>query len=269
MLADRIFGAAGAARSAPAQEAGRAPKRKPRARPRARPMSPEVMQRRLDLAGLALIGAGGLPGLRRSISAGTGARSGDGSADGALLRGRRRRDRGAGRPRRAGTGLILRPFLPSPAIRGGRRGGDRSAGCCSRSPRRPPASARTACARASSIPTSSRTTAAASARPSTGPRPRSSSGSARTSWRCVLIVSGVLLLSRPLGLGHAPRRSRGGADRARRGTVGFATAVKETGVSTDPDLIETAPADDRAALRAAGAGRRAGTTTEVSGRGAR
>ena len=38
------------------------------------------------------------------------------------------------------------------------------------------------------------------------------------------------------------RAVRRGAERAKRGTVGFATAVKESRVGTDPDLIDTSPA---------------------------
>ena len=38
------------------------------------------------------------------------------------------------------------------------------------------------------------------------------------------------------------RAGRRGAERAKRGTVGFATAVKESRVGTDPDLIDTSPA---------------------------
>jgi S-DNA-T family DNA segregation ATPase FtsK/SpoIIIE len=38
------------------------------------------------------------------------------------------------------------------------------------------------------------------------------------------------------------RAGRRGAERAKRGTLGFATAVKESRVGTDPDLIDTSPA---------------------------
>ncbi|HET8593258.1 MAG TPA: DNA translocase FtsK [Solirubrobacterales bacterium] len=58
----------------------------------------------------------------------------------------------------------------------------------------------------------------------------------------LLLVSGLLLiwgrsLSDLISAGHR------GFDRAKRGTVGFATAVKESRIKTDPDLIDTAPAD--------------------------
>jgi S-DNA-T family DNA segregation ATPase FtsK/SpoIIIE len=39
------------------------------------------------------------------------------------------------------------------------------------------------------------------------------------------------------------RAGRRGAERAKRGTVGFATAIKESRIHTDPDLIDTSPAD--------------------------
>ena len=39
------------------------------------------------------------------------------------------------------------------------------------------------------------------------------------------------------------RAARRGAERAKRGTVGFATAIKASRVHTDPDLIDTTPAD--------------------------
>jgi DNA segregation ATPase FtsK/SpoIIIE, S-DNA-T family len=58
----------------------------------------------------------------------------------------------------------------------------------------------------------------------------------------VLLLSGLLLLT-----GHSVsdmvRAARRGAEKAKRGTVGFATAVKESRVHTDPDLIDTSPAD--------------------------
>jgi DNA segregation ATPase FtsK/SpoIIIE, S-DNA-T family len=58
----------------------------------------------------------------------------------------------------------------------------------------------------------------------------------------LLLVSGLLLLT-GRSVSDMVRAGRRGFDRARRGTVGFATAVKESRISTDPDLIDTAPAD--------------------------
>ena len=58
----------------------------------------------------------------------------------------------------------------------------------------------------------------------------------------LLLVSGALLLT-GRSVSDMVRAARRGAERAKRGTVGFATAVKESRLHTDPDLIETAPAD--------------------------
>jgi S-DNA-T family DNA segregation ATPase FtsK/SpoIIIE len=58
----------------------------------------------------------------------------------------------------------------------------------------------------------------------------------------LLLVSGLLLLT-GRSVSDLVRAARRGAERARRGTVGFATAVKESRLRTDPDLIDTAPAD--------------------------
>jgi S-DNA-T family DNA segregation ATPase FtsK/SpoIIIE len=57
----------------------------------------------------------------------------------------------------------------------------------------------------------------------------------------VLIVSGLLLLT-GRSVSDMVRAGRRGAERAKRGTVGFATAIKETRIHTDADLIDTAPA---------------------------
>ena len=57
----------------------------------------------------------------------------------------------------------------------------------------------------------------------------------------VLVVSGLLLIS-GRSVSDLVRAARRGAERARRGTVGFATAVRESRVRTDPDLIDTSPA---------------------------
>jgi DNA segregation ATPase FtsK/SpoIIIE, S-DNA-T family len=58
----------------------------------------------------------------------------------------------------------------------------------------------------------------------------------------VLLVSGVLMLT-GRSVSDMVRAARRGAERAKRGTVGFATAIKESRVHTDPDLIDTTPAD--------------------------
>jgi S-DNA-T family DNA segregation ATPase FtsK/SpoIIIE len=57
----------------------------------------------------------------------------------------------------------------------------------------------------------------------------------------LLLVSGVLLLT-GRSVSDMVRASRRGFERAKRGTVGFATAVKESRLRTDPDLIDTSPA---------------------------
>jgi DNA segregation ATPase FtsK/SpoIIIE, S-DNA-T family len=54
----------------------------------------------------------------------------------------------------------------------------------------------------------------------------------------VLIFSGVLLLA-GRSVSDMVSAGRRGFDRAKRGTVGFATAVKESRLGTDPDLIDT------------------------------
>ena len=58
----------------------------------------------------------------------------------------------------------------------------------------------------------------------------------------VLVVSGLLLLT-GRSVSDMVRAGRRGLDRAKRGTVGFATAIKESRINTDPDLVDTAPAD--------------------------
>jgi S-DNA-T family DNA segregation ATPase FtsK/SpoIIIE len=57
----------------------------------------------------------------------------------------------------------------------------------------------------------------------------------------LLIVSGLLLIS-GRSVSDMVSAARRGAERAKRGTVGFATAVKESRIRTDPDLIDTSPA---------------------------
>jgi S-DNA-T family DNA segregation ATPase FtsK/SpoIIIE len=58
----------------------------------------------------------------------------------------------------------------------------------------------------------------------------------------LLVLSGLLLVcgrsvSDMISAGHR------GFERAKRGTVGFATAIKESRISTDPDLLNTDPVD--------------------------
>jgi DNA segregation ATPase FtsK/SpoIIIE, S-DNA-T family len=57
----------------------------------------------------------------------------------------------------------------------------------------------------------------------------------------LLLASGILLLTGS-SVSDMVRAGRRGFDRAKRGTVGFATAVKESRIRTDPDLIDTSPA---------------------------
>jgi DNA segregation ATPase FtsK/SpoIIIE, S-DNA-T family len=57
----------------------------------------------------------------------------------------------------------------------------------------------------------------------------------------LLVVSGLLLIS-GRSVSDMVRAGRRGFGRAKRGTVGFATAVKESRIRTDPDLIDTSPA---------------------------
>ena len=58
----------------------------------------------------------------------------------------------------------------------------------------------------------------------------------------LLLVSGLLLVW-GRSLSDLIAAGTRGFDRARRGTVGFATAVKESRIKTDPDLIDTVPAE--------------------------
>ncbi|MGA8218062.1 MAG: DNA translocase FtsK [Solirubrobacterales bacterium] len=58
----------------------------------------------------------------------------------------------------------------------------------------------------------------------------------------LLLVSGLLLLT-GRSVSDLVRAGRRGFDRAQRGTIGFATAIKESRIHTDPDLIDTTPAD--------------------------
>src|SRR5262245_41560019 len=239
MLADRIFGAP-ERRDPPRRkkQPARGRKRKPAGRGRARPKgrtSPEVMQRRLDLAGLGCIGLAVYLGYVIYLGWNGGA-VGNGSEtalDYAI---------GAGRivaPVVLGLGglaLILRPFLPSP---------------------RSIAVGVVAIAAALLLALAAQTASLGpdGARPglfdpSFFPHHGGALGevlywATTTLFQRIgahiivvlLLVSGVLLVwGRSLSdLVHAGHR---GFDRAKRGTVGFATAVKESRVHTDPDLID-------------------------------
>jgi DNA segregation ATPase FtsK/SpoIIIE, S-DNA-T family len=244
MLADRIFGAP-ERRDPPRRkkQPARGQKRKPAARSRARGKgraSPEVMQRRLDLAGLCCIGLAVYLGYVIYLNWNGGA-VGDGSETALSYA------VGAGAivvPVAlgfAGVGLILRPFLPSP----------RSVAV---------GVAAIACGLLLAL---------AAQTAGLGPDgvrkdlfdpdffPHHGGGIGETLYwatttlfqrigahiiAVVLIASGLLLLS-GRSVSDMVRAARRGADRARKGTVNFATAVKESRVRTDPDLIDTSPAE--------------------------
>ena len=196
---------------------------------------------------------GGLPRLRHL----PGLERGDGRGrlrDGPLLCGRRRRDRRTGRPRagRHRTDPAAVPALA--AVDRGGRGRRSPAACCSRSRRRPPASAPTACARASStrlLPASRRRHRRG---PLLGHDARSSSASARTSSPSCCSSPGLLLIS-GRSVSDMVRAGRRGFDRAKRGTVGFATAVKESRDPNRPGPDRHDPGRHRADLRPARADR--------------
>ena len=140
----------------------------------------------------------------------------------------------------AGIGLILRPFLPSPkAVAVGVAA--IACGLLLALPHRRPGSAR----RAAQGPLRSRLLPAPWGRPRRGPLlghddalPAPGRAHHRGHPRGVRVAAA----HRPLRLGPGPGGRRG-LDRAKRGTVGFATAIKESRINTDPDLVDTAPAD--------------------------
>jgi DNA segregation ATPase FtsK/SpoIIIE, S-DNA-T family len=243
MLADRIFGASGR-RDPPRRkkQPARGRKRKPVARGRARGKgrpSPEVMQRRLDLAGICCIGLAVYLGYVIYLGW-NGGTVGDGSETALSYA------VGAGAivvPVAlgiAGIALILRPFLPSPrsvAV------GVVAIGC-------------------------GLLLALAAQTAGLGPDgvrkdlfdtdffPHHGGGIGETLYwatttlfqrlgaqiiAVLLLVSGLLLIS-GRSVSDMVRAGRRGAERAKRGTLGFATAVKESRVGTDPDLIDTSPA---------------------------
>src|SRR3954447_4767895 len=246
MLADRIFGAP--ERKDPPRrkrQPARAQKRRGGARPRAKARgrggpSPEVMQRRLDLAGLRCLGLAVYLGYVIYLGWNGGA-VGNGSQtalDYAVGAG------GVVVPVAlglAGIGLILRPFLPSP---------------------RSVAVGVVAIAAGLLLALAAQT---AGLGPDGARKelfdsaffPHHGGGAGEVLYwatntlfqrlgahiiAVVLLVSGLLLLT-GRSVSDMVRAGRRGFDRAKRGTVGFATAIKQSRVHTDPDLIATEPAE--------------------------
>src|SRR5262249_34207247 len=242
MLADRIFGAP-ERRNPPRRKRQPARARNRRGRGPARGRgrsSPEVMQRRLDLAGLVCIGLAVYLGyvLYLGWNGGT---VGDGSQTALEYA------VGAGAIvvpvalGLAGVGLILRPFLPSP---------------------KSVALGVTALTRALLLALAAQTAGLGPEGvrkglfdPSFFPHHGGGLGEvlywATTTLfdrlgaqiiAIVLLVSGLLLLT-GRSVSDMVRAARRGAERAKRGTVGCAPAIKESGIPTDPDPVDTAPAD--------------------------
>jgi DNA segregation ATPase FtsK/SpoIIIE, S-DNA-T family len=243
MLADRIFGAPGR-RDPPRRkkQPARGRKRKPAARGRARGKggtSPEVMQRRLDLAGLSCIGLAVYLGYVIYLGW-NGGTVGDGSETALSYA------VGAGAVivpvalGLAGIVLILRPFLPSP--------GSVAVGVVA-----------IACGLLLALAVQTAGLGPDGARKGLFDPdffPHHGGGVGETLYwatttlfqrlgahiiAVVLVVSGLLLIS-GRSVSDMVRAARRGADRAKRGTVGFATAVKESRIRTDPDLIDTSAA---------------------------
>jgi len=246
MLADRLFGAPERrdpprrkkqpARSPRRRGAGRSPARRGgRGR-----TSPEVLQRRLDLAGLACIALAVYLGYVLYLgwnggAAGNGAQTaldyavGAGSIVVPVVLGL------------AGLGLILRPFLPSPrAIAIG--------------------VVAIACSLLLALAAQTAGLGPSGTRPGLfDPTffPHHGGGVGEVLYwatttlfqrlgahiiAVLLLASGVMLVW-GRSFSDLIRAGRRGFDRAARGTVGFATAIKESRVHTDPDLIDTTPVD--------------------------
>jgi len=243
MLADRIFGAP-ERRDPPRRkkQPARGRKRKPAARLRGRGKgraSPEVLQRRLDLAGLCCIGLAVYLGYVIYLGWNGGA-VGNGSETALEYA------VGAGAVvvpvvlGLSGIALILRPFMPSP---------------------RSIAVGVVAIACGLLLALAAQTAGL-------GPEgvrkglfdadffPHHGGGIGETLYwaattlfqrigahiiAVLLLVSGLLLIS-GRSVSDLVRAARRGAERAKRGTVDFATAVKESRIRTDPDLVDTSPA---------------------------
>jgi DNA segregation ATPase FtsK/SpoIIIE, S-DNA-T family len=243
MLADRIFGAP-ERRDPPRRkkQPARGRKRQPAARGRARGKghtSPEVMQRRLDLAGLSCIGLAVYLGYVIYLGW-NGGTVGDGSETALSYA------VGAGAVivpvalGLAGIALILRPFLPAPR--------SVAVGVVA-----------IACGLLLALAAQTAGLGPDGARKDlfdTDFFPHHGGGVGETLYwatttlfqrlgahiiAVVLVVSGLLLISGG-SVSDLVRAARRGAERARRGTVGLATAVKESRIRTDPDLLDTSPA---------------------------
>jgi DNA segregation ATPase FtsK/SpoIIIE, S-DNA-T family len=252
MLADRIFGAperepprrrrrkpARGRKSSRARGRGAA-RRRGSARRRSRPRSPEAIQRRLDLAGLACLGLAVYLGyiVYMGWNGGT---VGDGAetalsyavGQGAVVV--------PAALALAGLGLILRPMLPSP---------------------RAVAAGVIAIAAGLLLAFASQTAGLGPAGsheklfdPAFFPHHGGAIGevlywAATTLFQrigahiiaVVLILSGALLVA-GRSISDMINAARRGFDHAKRGTMTFATAVRDSKLRTDPDLVDTAPAD--------------------------
>src|SRR5215208_3255245 len=247
MLADRIFGAP-ERRDPPRRKRQPARKRKPAARGRGRGggrargrTSPEVMQRRLDLAGLCCIGLAVYLGyvIYLGWNGGTVGNGSETALDYAVGAG------GVVVPVAlglAGIALILRPFLPSP---------------------KSVAVGVVAIAAGLLLALAAQTAGI-------GPEgvrkglfdpsffPHHGGGVGEVLYwatstlfdrigahivAIVLLISGLLLLT-GRSVSDMVRAARRGAERAKRGTVGFATAIKESRVHTDPVFGPPEPVAD-------------------------
>ncbi len=248
MLADRIFGAP-ERRDPPRRkrQPARGQKRKPAARGRGGARgrargraAPEVMQRRLDLAGLCCIGLAIYLGYVLYLGWNGGA-VGNGSEtalDYAV---------GAGAVvvpvalGLAGIGLILRPFLPSPksvAVGVAAIAAGLLLALAAQTAGLGPEGVRKGLFDPSFFPHHGGGIGEVLYWATSTLFDRIGAHIIAT----VLLVSGILMLT-GRSVSDMVRAARRGAARAKRGTVGFATAVKESRVNTDPDLIDTTPAD--------------------------
>jgi S-DNA-T family DNA segregation ATPase FtsK/SpoIIIE len=245
MLADRIFGAPGR-RDPPRRkrQPARSPRRRGGARARVRGRSrggssPEVLQRRLDLAGLGCIALAVYLGyvLYLDWNGGTVGEGSETALSYAV---------GAGTIvvpvvlGLAGLGLILRPFLPSPrsvAV------GVVAIACglllvlAAQTAGLGPDGARTGLFDPTFFPDHGGGLGEVLYWATTTLFQRIGAHIIAV----LLLVCGLLLIT-GRSVSDMVRAARRGFDRAKRGTIGFATAVKETRLRTDPDLIDTSPA---------------------------